>query len=105
MSHVCLCACAVGWVEVGLIVLILSLLLFLYLLRFWDEYTDKQTTDTEQVTDLLTNASASPSPYIDGHKKLFQKSTFVRCIKTTDLQGREQESRSHYSNKQPKCRD
>lgn len=40
----CLCARAVGWVEVGLIALILSLPLFLCLLRFWDDCTDKQQT-------------------------------------------------------------
>lgn len=40
----CPCARAVRWVEVGLVVLILPLPLFLCLLRFWDDRADKQQT-------------------------------------------------------------
>lgn len=101
----CLCARAEGWVEVGLIVLILSLPLFFCLLRFWDDYTDKQqTTDTEQVTDRLTNV-----PALTTTLGSFQKGHLLDASKhqTYKEQGTEQKSRPRSSNKrsdkQPEC--
>lgn len=76
---VSLCAHAMQWVEVGLAVLILSLSLFLCLLRFWDDSTDKQ-----QAMD--TGYRPTDKYQLLMHHKLviFPKSRFIRFIRTTD---------------------
>ena len=69
----------------GLIVLILSVPLFLSLLRFWDDCTDKQQAmDIEKVIDPVKNPSAAPAP-----QSTFSKNESVTCVKTPELQGTE----------------